>query len=63
MRPNDENGKLPPEQRKMLHQSVADVHIEIARGQSLRATMLADLRARDLGREPGSRAAPEGPRA
>src|SRR3954453_12690880 len=35
---------ITPEQRQMLHRIVADVHREIARGERLRASMLADSR-------------------
>lgn len=34
---------ITPEQRRMLHQVVSDVHAEIARGQRLRAQIRADL--------------------
>src|SRR4051794_1336345 len=36
------------EQRQTLHQVVADVHSEIARGRRLRAKLLADLRPQDM---------------
>ncbi len=37
---------ITPEQRRMLHQVVADVQTEIARGQRLRVKLRADLQAR-----------------
>jgi hypothetical protein len=39
---------ITPEQRRMLHQVVADVHSEIARGQRLRAQIRAGLQARQV---------------
>jgi len=38
---------ITPEQRRMLHRVVADVHSEIARGERLRAQMRTDQRARE----------------